>query len=106
MLKITTHHETGSVTFQLEGKLIPPWVQELERHWQAVAASVAERRLTVDLAGVSFVDLSGKELLARMCGQGVALRGASLLTCAILKDLLADDADGGPARGPGRSESS
>ena len=34
MLRITVHHNSQSVTFQLEGRLSRPWLQELDKCWR------------------------------------------------------------------------
>ena len=64
MLRITVQKGCGSATLKLEGKLAGPWVEELERVWRSGSASEA---VLVDLCDVSFVDASGKNLLAQMC---------------------------------------
>ena len=39
MLRITVHNHPGSVTFQLEGNLVGPWVREAEACWQRTVVS-------------------------------------------------------------------
>ena len=72
MLKIVV--ETGTV--RAEGQVIGAWVEELRRSCERVLA--AEARLVVDLAGVSFADRGGVELL-----RGLSGRGATVVNCSV-----------------------
>ena len=63
MLRITIQKGSGPATLKLEGKLAGPWVGELENIWRSENATEA---VLVDLFDVSFVDASGKNLLAEM----------------------------------------
>jgi anti-anti-sigma regulatory factor len=72
MLKIDeTPVREGTVVLKLEGRVIGPWVEELERS----CAEVMTRgmALTLDLSAVSFVDRRGIALLARLGTRGVVL---------------------------------
>ena len=86
MLKITTHKEARSTTLKLEGRLVGPWVQELDRCWHELTA-VADGQVLVDLTSVTFVDSQGKELLARMRKQGVELRATGCLMRCLVDDI-------------------
>src|SRR5262245_54272846 len=63
MLKITVEgyvrrskeDSTPTRTLKLEGKLIGPWVEELERVWNAVTSEQAAKHVVVDLCDVLFV---------------------------------------------------
>jgi hypothetical protein len=54
---------SGPATLKLEGKLAGPWVEEVKNICRSGSAAEA---VLVDLIGVSFVDASGKDLLAQM----------------------------------------
>lgn len=66
MLKVTVSDDSGSVVLKLEGRLVGPWVDEVEKAWRSVANSAKAQHLAVDLCDVTFVDAAGKELLSRM----------------------------------------
>ncbi len=66
MLRIYIHDQVPVTSFVLEGKLIGPWVKELEKYWQSSVAANPSRTMLVDLADVSFIDADGRALLARM----------------------------------------
>ena len=70
MLRITIDENPESVTLRLEGKLIGPWVEEVEQCWRKVFATVGPRMVLVDLSAVDFVDRAGRLLLARMEAAG------------------------------------
>jgi anti-anti-sigma regulatory factor len=73
MLRITIHNEPRTRTFQLEGKLAGPWVDELERCWQNSLATPGTPDICFDLTGVTFIDAAGKEFLAARHGEGAEL---------------------------------
>ena len=75
------------VTFQVEGRLVGPWVPELEHCWHKALADHPERKISVDLSGVTCVDLSGQYLLRLMQRDGVSLIGAGLVIREILNEM-------------------
>lgn len=63
MLKITIVREANTVTMKLEGKLSGPWVSEANQSWHSLEESISSKKLNVDLRGVSFADVEGRQLL-------------------------------------------
>ena len=49
MLRITTHNEDAATVFVVEGKLIGPWVQELQNCWRAAASIEPRNPILVNL---------------------------------------------------------
>jgi len=90
MLRIHTTDEDEGITFSLEGRLAGPWVAELERCWQTELSSRPAAGVTVKLAGVTFVDDRGKDLLCRMRRRGASLRPTGCLMKAIVEIIEAD----------------
>jgi len=76
MLKIVLM-ETRSrrATLTLEGRVIGPWVQELERSCEDVLSTGA--KLTLDFSGVSFVDRGGIELFRSLRSRRVEFLNCS-----------------------------
>ena len=70
MLRITTRNEDAATVFVVEGKLIGPWVQELEKCWRAAVSVEPRSPILVNLAKVTFIDDIGKQLVARMRRSG------------------------------------
>jgi len=70
MLKITTYDNGNRTILELDGKLIGPWVNELERVWHQAERAGA---VHVVLKEVGIIDENGKELLARISRSRAAL---------------------------------
>ena len=87
MLRIYIHDQMPVTSVVLEGKLVGPWVNELEKHWESALAASPSRTMLVDLADVSFVDRDGRALLARMRQKGVRLLSTGVLINAIVAEI-------------------
>jgi hypothetical protein len=90
MLRIETHHEAESTSFTVEGKLMGPWVTELEKCWQAATSTQPCRPILVNLIAVAFIDSQGRELLTRMLREGVSLVPRGCLMKAIVEEIEAE----------------
>ena len=86
MLKITTHRSDDATRITLEGRLVGPWITELERSWREAEQSATGRRLVVDLTGVTFVEQEGKALLTRMYQAGAELLATGCCMRSIVED--------------------
>ena len=86
MLKISTYGSVEQTILELEGKLAGPWVQELKGCWWL--AVMADRRVRVKLRTVSFIDESGKKLLAEMHREGAELLAEGCMTKAIIEEII------------------
>jgi aryl-alcohol dehydrogenase-like predicted oxidoreductase len=87
MLRITTRNEDAATTFIVEGKLIGPWAQELEKCWRAAISAEPRNPILVNLAKVTFIDDTGKQLVAQMRRSGVKLTGAGLIAEFICTEI-------------------
>ena len=90
MLRITIDESPESVTLRLEGKLIGPWVEEVEQCWRRVFATVGARMVLVDLSAVDFVDRAGRSLLSRMHAAGFRLEGSGPMTQYLVEQINQD----------------
>jgi len=70
MLKITAVDSERQRTLVLEGKLVDPWVAELERAWDDGRRLNHPRRLVVDLKDVTVISQRGEDLLFQMMSEG------------------------------------
>ncbi len=99
MLRITVHDQPRTLTFQLEGKLAGPWLQELEECWEH---SLAQRRKLirrVDLTGVTFIDPAGRACLSAMHRQGAEFIAPDCLTKAVVAEITqTPEPESGPAK--------
>jgi aryl-alcohol dehydrogenase-like predicted oxidoreductase len=87
MLRITTRNEDATTIFIVEGKLIGPWAQELEKCWRAAISIEPHSPILVNLAKVTFIDDTGKQLVAQMRRSGVKLTGAGLIAEFICTEI-------------------
>ena len=87
MLKITTHKHSDSTTFQLEGRLAGPWVEELKRCWTSAATQAEKHPFSLDLSGVTYVDTAGKELLKAIHREGATLVASGCLMNCLVREL-------------------
>ena len=88
MMKITTHLNGESTVLRLEGRLAGPWVQELERCWDATVGASTRHLLSVDLSAVTYVDSEGKNLLKKIHKQGAKLVASGCLTTCIVNEIV------------------
>ena len=88
MLRIHIEDESEGVRLRLEGKLVPPWVDELIKVWMELATRLPRQTpISVDLTAVSFVDVHGKALLASMHKGGCSLHGSGPYISAVVEDI-------------------
>jgi len=87
MLRITVTNDSRGAAFKMEGKLAQEWVTEAEKAWTAFSKTPQQGHVVVDLCGVSFVDDSGRALLARMHSSGAKLIGKGPLTSALIEEI-------------------
>ena len=72
MLKISRIEPANhAVVLRLEGRIVGPWVTELQKSCEEALAE--GRSLKLHLAGVEFMDTRGVVLLSRLRASGVAL---------------------------------
>jgi hypothetical protein len=76
---------------KIEGKIAGHLVPELHRAWQDLAPSLGQRKLLVDLRGVTHVDGTGRHLLAEIH----AKTGAEFLADTPLTKYFAEEAQQG-----------
>ena len=86
MLRITTHSPADSTTFQLEGRLVGPWVTELRDCWRR-SLSDGKRAIHIDLRAVTYVDVAGEELLADLYRQGADLFAIDCQMKAVVAEI-------------------
>lgn len=75
----------GRATLRLEGRVIGPWVDELERSCEQVLAG--GHALTLDVADVAFVEPRGARLLKALLARGVAVENCPAFVSEQLKAL-------------------
>jgi anti-anti-sigma regulatory factor len=86
VLRITTTHTSGGTTFVVEGKLAGPCVNELEKCWRA-ATDESQTAILIDLSSVTFIDTSGKRLLALIYKTGARFVTAGLIAKSVVEEI-------------------
>jgi anti-anti-sigma regulatory factor len=89
MLRITTSNNSEDYRLMVEGRLAGPCVSELEKCWRAAALNGSKAGILVDLSDVSFVDPTGKRLLAQMYEEGAKLVATGLMTRFLIEEIEA-----------------
>jgi outer membrane protein len=106
MLRITIEKRPGKTSLTVEGKLAGPWVSALEQSWKDLRDSSSSESLSINLCGVSFIDTTGRALLAEIHRQGGKLVAEGCLNQAIVREITAkqnEEKDDKPAKGSKRT---
>jgi hypothetical protein len=87
MLKITTIDSASQRTLVLEGKLVDPWVAELEKTWHEARRQPEPRRLVIDLENVTVISQHGENVLFQILSDGAQFCCNGVLTKHVLQEL-------------------
>ncbi|HMO84151.1 MAG TPA: hypothetical protein PKC18_04435 [Lacipirellulaceae bacterium] len=90
MLRVTVQRRPRSTTFRLEGRLIGPWLEELDACWGQTLSHEKSPTVVIDLTGVTFVDKDGKAWLSAKGKAGAKFITADCLTKAIVQEITED----------------
>lgn len=74
MLRITRAESGRVTTLVVEGRILAPWISEVRA---AIAAIPRGHSYRIDVAGVTFVDSAGAELLATLQHDGIEIASCS-----------------------------
>jgi anti-anti-sigma regulatory factor len=84
MLRITITDGSAEQRWILQGRLIVPWIGELERSWTQSRSRHDAMRYVVDLTDVTLIDERGEKLLEAM-----KRAGAEFIACGVyIKHVL------------------
>jgi anti-anti-sigma regulatory factor len=87
MLKITTIDTGMQRRLILAGGIVEPWAAELSRAWEHACDSLGERKLVVDLTGVTVISPDGTHVLREMKNQGVEFICRGVYVSHVLRNL-------------------
>ena len=85
MLKISAKDGKTARRLVVEGKLIAPWTSELVA--TASQNNRSDRKLVIDLRGVTDISADGEEALYGLMVRGARFRGAGVFLKQVLKQL-------------------
>lgn len=88
MLRISINEDAVAATLKVEGKMVGPWAAELGRTWHDLWSPAKEKRLLLDIRGLTFADLKGRQIL----GEIVRETGAEILADSPLTHYFASRA--------------
>ena len=91
-MRVTIDQADGErITVKIEGKVAGPNVSVLHLAWQDLVPTLGQRKLLVDLRGVTHVDGTGRDLLAEIHGR----TGAKFVADTPLTKYFAEEAEQG-----------
>ncbi|MBI4167063.1 MAG: hypothetical protein HY508_15155 [Acidobacteria bacterium] len=95
MFRVTTDADAEQARLKLEGKLCGPWVEEFRRCWDLTKEVYPGHLLVVDLSGLTFIGVPGKELLRSISREGARLEGAGLFARALVEEVRTNPKESG-----------
>ena len=88
MLKITATDSGDQRTLVLEGKLVEPWVTELEKSWVEIQRAHGPQNVLIDLKDVTVISQLGENLLFQIMNEGAKFNCCrGVLTRQVVKQL-------------------
>jgi hypothetical protein len=87
MFRLSKRETDAHRTLVLEGKLVSPWTEEVERAWRNAQEHLEGRKLTVDLTNVTLIGRDGENTLFNLMREGARFTGCGVLTKHLLKQL-------------------
>ena len=87
MLMITMTKTRAEERWILHGRLIGPWVRELEAVWRNTHRAGERQRCVFDLNNVTFVDKDGETLLRLLAKEGVQFEASGIYVRDVVKQL-------------------
>ena len=89
MLGITLEKTRTGPTMKLEGRLVGPWVTELQQFWEIIRGSEEHGNFRVNVKGVTSIDKRGKVLFRQIHQQGGIFIDSGCWTNAIVEEVTA-----------------
>jgi hypothetical protein len=87
MFKISIVETPGQRRLVLEGKLVPPWTEEVESAWRNARGQLEGRKLVVDLTNVTLISPDGESLLFKLMRDGARFSCGDVFTKHVLSQL-------------------
>ena len=87
-MRISMNDELGVATLKVEGRVAGPWATELGRTWPDLCAPASQKRLRLDICGLTFADQNGSQILREI----VRTTGAEVVADSPLTQYFANRA--------------
>ena len=85
-MRISMNDEARVTTLKVEGRVAGPWATELGRTWPDLCASAKQKRLRLDIRGLTFADQEGSQILREI----VRATGAEVVADSPLTQYFAN----------------
>jgi hypothetical protein len=85
VMRVSINDEATVATLKVEGRVVGPWATELGRTWHGLWASARQKRLRLDIRGVTFADQKGSRILQEI----VRTTGAEIVADSPLTQYFA-----------------
>jgi hypothetical protein len=84
MLRISLYESESTIRMVLEGRVVGPWADELDRVWGETAPRVGAKKVAVDLRDMTYADAVGRRVLKTIFSES----GAKLVATSLgVEDL-------------------
>jgi anti-anti-sigma regulatory factor len=87
-LRITIENNPNAAFIKLEGRVVGPWAEELAAVWSDLTTTLDKRSATLDLRGVTYIDVCGMQVLRQICRE----KHPAILTASPLTESFAEQA--------------
>lgn len=87
MLRISVEENPGALSLIVEGRLVGPWVDELQRLCQERGAPGKGMQMTVDLCGLTAMDTRGQAVLDDLLHRGATLRCSDVMNQYLVEQM-------------------
>ncbi|HEV3304861.1 MAG TPA: hypothetical protein VGZ91_00360 [Candidatus Sulfotelmatobacter sp.] len=87
MFKISIVDTPSRRKLVVEGRLSPPWIDELRTSWRNASRDLDGRTLLIDLSSVTVMSREGEDAVFDLMKQGAKFSCAGILTRHVLKGL-------------------
>ena len=87
MFKLSTIDVRGQRRLVIEGKLVSPWTQEVEKAWHSARENSDGIKLVVDISNVTLIGNDGEKTILNLMRDGARFTGCGVLTKHLLKQL-------------------
>jgi hypothetical protein len=87
-MKVSISDEATVARLKVEGRIVGPWATELGRTWRDLWFPTKQKRLQLDIRGVTFADQTGSRILREI----VRATGAEIVADSPLTQYFANRA--------------
>jgi hypothetical protein len=98
MFKISIVDTPSQRTLVVEGTLVGLWVPELRTTWRNARQELGERKLVIDLIGLTVIGREGEDALLDLINEGAKFSRCGILTRHVLKQLARKKLQESPRR--------